>query len=198
MSDSSTSGFLAPANPPPDYDADLEDLFQAFAVGVTGLQGSMVRPKWQMNPGNMPDSSQNWISYGLLLQERQWDAYVSHDGTAAAGQGESTVSGSETWHCTYSFYGPNCQLYLSILRDAMSIGQNRDVFGAKKIKFIEFMEPVSLPVLLKDTWNRRVDLKGVFHRWVERTYSVRNLASADPSSMLDNEHYITPISVPHP
>lgn len=190
MSDSTAAGFLAPG-PPPNYDAELEDIFQAFAVGVTGLQGNLVRPKWQITVGNAPQQNQNWMSYGLALYARQWDAYVGHDPS-----GTSTVAGSEEWQCTFSCFGPNAQLYASILRDGMSIGQNRDIFEAVKMKFISFAEPVQLPVLLKDTWNRRVDLTGIFHRWVERTYAVRTLASA--SGSLDNEKYITPLSVPNP
>lgn len=191
--DSTTVGYLAPAPPGPEYDNDLQDIFQAFCVGVTGLDGTVVRPRYQPNPPNMLDQSVNWASIGAQVMERQWDAFVQHNPDAASGLGESTVSGSEIIHITFSFYGPLCQSYASILRDGMSVGQNRDQLTAKAIKFVEFMAPVTLPVLLKDTWNRRVDLKGVFNRWVQRTYSIRHLASA--SGTIDNERYITPWSV---
>jgi hypothetical protein len=29
------------------YDQELEDIFQAFIVGITSLQGQFVRPRWQ-------------------------------------------------------------------------------------------------------------------------------------------------------
>ena len=58
------------------------------------------------------------------------------------------------------------------------------------------------PVLLHETpealFDREiaVDLKGVFHRWVTRTYSVGHFASA--SGTIDNERYVTPFSVSNP
>lgn len=196
MTDTTVSGFITPGVVIPEYDADLEDIFQTAVCGITDMPGKWVRPKWQLNPGNMPDQAQNWIAYGLTLQKRQWDAAKVHDPNGAGGLGTDTVAGTEVWNLTCSFYGPNCNLYESIFRDGLSLSQNRDTLAAKKIKFIEFMEPVTLPVLLKDAWNRRIDLKGVFHRWVERTYAIRTIASA--TSTLDNERYVTPLSVPNP
>jgi hypothetical protein len=193
--DSSQSGYLSPGPLPPDYDANLEDIFQRMCCGITELDGQFVRPRWQVVPGNTPDQEQNWCAYGMTLMAGAWDAFVRHDPNTLGG-GSSTVERSEVLHVNFSFYGPNSQLYATLLRDGMSITQNRDVLAAQKIKFIEFMDPVTLPVLLKDTWNRRVDLKGVFHRWVTRTYSVGHFASA--SGTIDNERYVTPFSVSNP
>lgn len=189
--DSSQSGYLAPG-PPPAYDTALEDLFQAVCVGITSLPGNMVRPKWQPQPANSPDQSANWAAIGVEVKERQWDAYLEHDGNAASGTGETTLSGTEVLHVTFSFFGPGSQGNATILRDGMSITQNRDALSAQGVKFVEFMEPVNLPALLKDVWGRRVDLKAVFRRTVSRTYAIRNFASA--SGTIDNERYITPWS----
>lgn len=189
--DSSQSGYLAPG-PPPAYDTALEDIFQAVCVGISGLPGNMVRPKWQPQPANSPDQSANWAAVGVEIKARQWDAVQEHDPNAAGGDGESTISGNELLQVTFSFYGPGSQGFATILRDGMSVTQNRDALVAQGIKFVEFMEPVNLPALLKDSWGRRVDLKAHFTRIVQRTYSIRNFASA--SGTIDNERYITPWS----
>jgi hypothetical protein len=193
--DSTALGYLAPTNSP-DYDVELEDIFQGACVGISGLAGDKVRPKWQPNPPNAPDQNINWASVGVAISDRQWDAYQSHDPNAAAGAGESTLETTETLEVTFSFFGPQSMANATRMRDGMSITQNRDVLGNARIKFVEFREPVNVPSLLKDTWQRRVDLKGTFTRAVTRTYSVRHFASA--SGTIDNERYITPWSVSPP
>lgn len=191
--DSTQSGYLAPADPPPDYDAALEDIFQAACVGITGLSGDLVRPKWQAQPANAPDQATSWASVGIVIAERQWDSFQTHDPNAALGIGVSTVQGQENIEVTFSFFGPQSMAYATRMRDGMSVTQNRDALGAAGIKFVEYKPLVNLPALLKDTWQRRVDLKGIFNRWVVRTYSIRNFDSA--SGTIDNERYITPWSV---
>jgi hypothetical protein len=192
--DSTASGYLVPSSPPPDSDIDLEDIFHDLVVGIVGLTGDLVRPRWQTFPANTPDPQEvNWASFGVEIGARQWDAVVTHDPNANGNSGESSVAGSVTLRCNFSFYGINSQANLGLLRDGIALGQNRDVLESKGIKFIEWADPVNLPSLVKNSWARRVDLKGTFVRLVTRTYGVRNIASATVD--IDNERYHTIVNV---
>jgi hypothetical protein len=191
--DSSQAGYLAPLGTAPPYDTSLEDIFQAHCAGLTGLDGKWIRPRWQPNPPNQPPINQDWVALGVTLLKADWDSYQTHDPN---GNGQNVVSRSEVLQVNYSFYGPNCNGLAAMLRDGMSVTQNRDALTAVNIKFTEWLEPVTLPVLLKDVWNRRIDIKGIFTRRVTRRYAILNLVAA--SGTLDNEQYTTPLSVPNP
>lgn len=187
-------GYLRPSASP-DYDDPLENLFWSVIVGMTGLDGELVRPRWQVEAANMPDFGTNWAAFGVSLGARMWDAYQTHDPTIGS-EGANVVEGSERIDVLFSFYGPNRQHYLSLLRDGMSVTQNRDEMSAAKVKFQEFSQPTNLPVLLKNTWVKRADLPGVFNRWVRRVYPIRTLESAEIG--LNNERYITEVQVSPP
>lgn len=195
--DSSQAGYLAPSGASPPYDVLLENILQQHCSGLTGLDGQWVRPRWQPVPPNQPPFAQDWIALGVTLMSADWDAYQAHDPSGNGGAGENVVSRIEMIQTNYSFYGPNGQGLLARLRDGMSVTQNRDALDAVGIKFIEWQEPVTLPVLLKDMWNRRVDIKAVYRRVVTRRYPILNLLSAT-GALLDDEGLSTPLSVTNP
>lgn len=190
---SGSAGYLLP-DPGPLYDQDLEDLFQQVIVGITGLQGNLVRPRWQIDPPNLPPVSTDWCAFGVVVQERMWNAYQWWDNAGSA----YVVEGSEPIDVTFSFYGPNNQRNRRSFTDGIMLDQNREDLGAQKIKLIEFRDPVNLPALLKEQWGRRVDVKAVFHRWVTRTFPVQTLIGTSPPSGINNEKFVTPIVVNPP
>lgn len=170
--DSSQAGYLRPGTSPP-YDAALEDIFQGVIVGVTGLPGRLVRPKYQPDPPNHPGFDLDWCAFSVYVEPAMWNSHRT-----LLEDGSYLVQGQEVLRVTTSFYGPGRQAAERSWREGLQLEQNRDALVAQKIAFIEFAEPVNVPVLLKEQWVKKVDVKGTFHRWAERIYPVRSLNEA--------------------
>lgn len=186
--DSSTGGFVA-ALTADSYDQALDRVLQTAVVGIVGLAGSLVRPRWQPIEPNQPEHEVNWCAIGMTNVDSDAYAYKIHD---AAGTGTDLMEHDETLTVLASFYGPasmtNCQAF----RDGLQIDQNRETLRAAGIVLATINDTVPVPVLLAQKWLRRVDVSFTLRRRVQRTYPIRTLASA--SLGLDNEHYVTPIS----
>jgi len=176
--DSTAAGYLAPLTPDPKYDEALENIFHGLIHGITGIPKTLIRPRWQPDPPNQPDFQTDWVAFGVTVMQSDWDPYLEHDPTRASGAGTSIQEQGETLHILLSFYGPNYQANERRFRHGIHIEQNRDALIDEKIKFIELMEPVSLPALLKEKWVKRIDSKMVCRRWVSRSYPIRHFAGA--------------------
>lgn len=184
--DSSVQGYLAGAPEGTVYGSALEDLFHDAVVGITGLQGDLVRPRYQDDPPTWPQFDVDWCAFNVYVRPSLWNAFKT-----LRADGSYTIEGTEVLEVTVSFYGPNYQAVERSYRDGMQLGQNRDDLVAAGIGFIEFAEPVVVPVLMKEKWVKKVDIRGTFHRWAVRVYPVRTLLSAEgtirnqPSSASD-------------
>jgi hypothetical protein len=176
--DSSTGGFLVPSSTSPAEDADLEDVVQPILVGITGLTGSLVRPRWQVDPPAQPSPVTNWCAFGVTRSQGDITGSVVHDGSGDGGLGASTEQRHETLEILASFYGPAGQGYASLLRGGLGIAQNREALFLAGMGLIECSEITAAPALVNQNWLRRYDLTIRLRRRVDRTYPVRNLLSA--------------------
>jgi hypothetical protein len=183
MTDSSTGGYLIPSPVPAPLEGQaLLDFLQGVIVGVTGLDGTLVRPTWQSEPPNIPDAGVAWCAFRIT--ERPSDAfpYVKHN---ANGQGADALQRHETLHILCSFYdlgsGGQADYYAALLRDGLSIPQNREVLTLKNMGLVKTGEPVPVPIIVKTRWLYRVDLEVVIRRQIDRVYPVLNVTSAQGS-----------------
>lgn len=176
----------------PIYDAELEDVFQALVVGLTGLPGNMVRPRWQRDPPNAPSVSTDWAAIGLVLGAKQWDDYQLWD-QALPGY---VVEGSEELRLTASFYGPSGERLLRQFDNGLQVDFNRHTLDLLKIKYKGATAPVHLPALLKEQWGQRVDAIYTFSRWCRRVYPVGYIERANIS--IDNERFVEYITLVPP
>ena len=172
MADSTAAGYLRPGTSPP-YGNELEDVFQRAIVGITGIPGNMIRPKYQPSPANQPGFDVDWCAFSVYVEPRMWNPHK-----AVLPDGSYVVEGTEVLAVACSFYGPNYQALETSWRDGVHLGQNLDELVAQKIAFIEFDDPVVVPVLLKQQWVKKADVKATFHRWTSRTYPVLSLVDA--------------------
>lgn len=176
--DSSTGGFIPPAgSPAPLTDAALDALFQQLVVGVTGLAGDMVRPRWQPIVPKQPDPSTNWCAIGVT--DIAPDDYPSevHSG---AGNGSDTQSDHESITVIASFYGPNALANAKQLRSGLYVAQNRETLVAANINLIEAKRLVQAPDLVNEQWVKRWDMTIVFRRQSVYIYPILNILSAGP------------------
>lgn len=176
--DSSTGGFIPPApSPAPLADAALDALFQQLVVGITGLPGNMVRPRWQPVVPKQPDPPTNWCAIGVtLVQPDDYLSEIHGDG----GNGSDTQTDHESITVVASFYGPNAMANAKQLRSGLYVAQNRDTLAAAGLNLKEARQLTQAPDLVNEQWIRRWDLTIVFRRKSTYTYPILNILSVGP------------------
>jgi hypothetical protein len=177
-----SAGPLAPLSSVGDYDAAYVAFLQAFVVGLTALDPTLVRPRWQLSPPLQPDFSVDWASIGLLsetLSAQRADIHHDPDGAVnAPGDGTDIVERTMRDRIMMSFYGPNAWATAGFFVDGLAIEQNRWALQGASIALREIGPRLGVPELVNDQWLPRVDLTITFDRVVQRTYPVMNLLSA--------------------
>ena len=189
---SAEPGYLEPSASPV-YDDGLEDILQAAIVGITGLAGTLVRPRWQPEPPQQPDFAIDWCAFGLTDTEVDTFAYDKHD---PAGQGVNRVQRDEVLTVLHSFYGPNAHANCERLRDGFEVSQNRDFLRTNGITLIEVGKAQQLPALVKEKWVKRIDTTIQYRRRTSRTFQVLTITSAQ--GQIVTEEYTVPIVVTNP
>lgn len=176
--DSTTAGYLIPVSTPVVTDAQLDAIFQKFVVGVTGLPGSLVRPRWARVPAPVPaDPDTDWAALGVMPITADDNAYVQH--ITDVDNGIDVLIRHEVVEVLASFYGAHGQKNALLCRDALWIGNNRDMLAVQGIGFVDVGSVNPLPEQVNQQWLRRYDLSMRFRRVVERTYNVRDIASSE-------------------
>jgi len=191
---SATGGFLTPADPlAPEQDIDLDKLFQATTAGITGLAGSLVRPRWQPGSPKQPEASVNWCAISAMLIDPDAGPAIIHN---PASDGADGLIRHEDITVLASFYGPNGARYAAILRDGIGIHQNTEALSAYGIRFVDDGPIRQVPEFVNQQWIRRADISLRFRRKVSRTYPVQNVLSADIHLFDDTTHVDETIPVP--
>jgi hypothetical protein len=173
--DSSTGGFIPPASSPaPLVDAALDALLQQLVVGITGLPGNMVRPRWQPIVPQQPDPSTNWCAIGVIDIDADDFPAETH---ISAGNGSDAQSDHETLTVMASFYGPNGMGNAKMLRSGLYVLQNLDTLAANGMALREAKRIVTAPDFLNQQWIRRYDLTVILRRNSVYSYPILNLLS---------------------
>lgn len=181
--DSSTGGYLAPADAqPPPEDAVLDALFQQMVVGITGLPGSLVRPRWQPTVPKQPEASVNWCAIGVMDIDADAGPAIQH---VPDGDGHDTYQRHEALTLLCSFYGPNGMRYAAQMRDGVGFPQNGGMLQVNEMGLISVGRILARPDLVNETWVKRWDLEIKIRRRVVRTYAVLNLLSGKPELISD-------------
>lgn len=183
VNNSATGGYITPnAGPPtPLEDAALENFFQAVIVGLTGLPGNMVFPRWQATPPLIPPITSAWASVGIIEAPADTYAYEIHDPAANGGAGQSYLARNEQLGVLCSFYGPSARGLAGVVRDGLQIGQNREALQLAGMTMTDCGDTLSVPALINNQWYSRIDMTVRFRRAVVRTYPILNLLSASIS-----------------
>ncbi|ALD93470.1 hypothetical protein CR3_4288 [Cupriavidus gilardii CR3] len=182
--DSSTGGYLSPAvaSPPLEDDA-LDDLLHDLVAGVTGLPGSLVRPRWQPTVPKQPEPSVNWCAIGVTVQTNDASPAIKHDPT---GDGSDVYQRHQDIELLCTFYGPAAKGYAQMLVDGLAIPQNSEQLGLNDMKFVSAGTIRAAPDLVNQQWVRRYDVTVALRRKITRTYPVLNLLSAQVKTETDS------------
>lgn len=183
--DSSTGGPLAPApTPAPLEGKDLDRFLQQFVVGITGMTPTAVRPRWQLEPPNTPELPDSWAAVGV--HDRRADTFAT-ERHRATGDGENIVFRQEFLDVLVSFYGPDAGQNAALLRDGLSVAQNREALTNANISLTSTGDVLRAPTLVGSRWQNRCDITLYLARAVLRVYPVLSLASAHGTIITDND-----------
>lgn len=169
---------------------------QQFFVSITLLPGNLFFPRWQPEPPNLPDYGTDWAAFGITSRDADKFAFFRH---VPAVVGPPAVAGYDEFQrhefleILVSFYGPEADSFAATLRDGMQIRQNLDYLTAQNMQLINSGDLITVPELVKERWLYRVDLPVKLRRQIVRQVPILDLLGADIT--LDNEHYLTDITV---
>jgi len=181
--DSSTGGFLPGTGVLALADDALDDLLQATVAGITGIDGSLVRPRWQPVVPKQPEPGTDWCAIGITQFNPMDYPSEVHDGT---GDGSTTLTHWEEFTLLASLYGPHGNGNARCLRDGLYLAQNREAVAAQGIDLVSVDQILAVPDLVNEQWVKRYDVPIRMRASAVRLYPILNLLSADDSIVTDN------------
>lgn len=181
---SATGGFLYPTTPTAPNDQELEDILQPWIVGLSGLDGSLVRPLQQEDPPPRPPREVTWISLGVKSHRRDWSAFNHHvsflqnkeDGSQTRVSYDEQYRNEEL-EIILSCYGPTADATSAALWNNAQVAQNREYLYLHSLFFTSVEDPITVSEKIKQKWLRRVDLRIRLRRGVSLRYPVLDLES---------------------
>jgi hypothetical protein len=153
-------------------------------VGLTGLPGNMVRPRWQPTVPKQPDPSVNWCAIGVTNSDPDANPTIVHSPT---GEGSDMLLRHEVLTVLASFYGPNASANAAQARDGLFISQNHAMLTAYSMGLVSVGPKRPAPELVNQQWVRRFDFEIFIRRQIVRTYNVLNILSAQATLEAETE-----------
>lgn len=177
---SATGGPLVPASSPAPLEGlELNQFLAQLVAGVTNLDPTLVRPRYQAEPPVIPAVGTAWCAVGSQNRRSETFAYIKHN---ADGNGSDELQRSEELDVLCSFYDLGttgiADYYAAILRDGLEIEQNQEVLRLVGMQLVAPpSEARAIPTLLHQRWRYRVDAMFQIRRRVRRRYPVLTLLS---------------------
>ena len=172
---SASGGALTPHGPDILDGQALNDFFQGWLVGITGIPGNLFRPRWQPEPPNIPVEGITWAAFGITARKSDVFAAEFPD---PSNPGYNVMRRHQILSILVSFYGPDAAMYADILNDGLQITQNLEVLSLNSMGMIETGDCTTVPELVKQKWLLRVDLPLRIRRQLVRNYSAETILSA--------------------
>ena len=165
-------------SPAPFEGLQLLQFLQQWIVGVSGLPPTLVRPRWQAEPPNIPPAGDSWAAFGVVRRPSDEYPYSGWDPSTST----YLLWRQETVEMLTSFYDTGstgwADYHASILRDGAAIAQNREPLTLAGFGLVRCGDLVTVPSLLKLRWLYRVDLEVTLRRQITRQYPVETLVAA--------------------
>lgn len=191
---SASGGYLAPSTSDAVEGDPLDDIIQDLVKGITGLTGSLVRPRWQPNPPPEPPVATNWCAIGVTRELPESNASTRHWADRPDGVGHDELVEHSVLEITASFYGPGARNLSAIFRNGLRVSQNREKLFLAHMGFVDVDPPLHVPDLLNQVWRDHVDQPFRLRRAMTRTYPVENLLEATGQIHSDRGGSDTPLT----
>ncbi len=167
---SASGGYLNPTK----QTLNVQQFIQTVIAGISGIDGKLVRPKWQPDPPIQPANTVNWIAFSIVDSPADANAYVGMDS-----EGVETLQRQEYLTINCSIYGPDCYDISGTLRDGFQIQQNLAALQAAKMGFIGVGAPNRTPDLVNEKWIPRVEMPIQLVRMIQRFYPILPFVGAN-------------------
>jgi len=178
VTDSRFAGYLGPSvpGPYPLSDDAWEDFLHDVFAGITGLDPTLVRPRWQEEPPLRPDISVNWMAFGTTATRHDFVPVSYHidDG----GDGYDAMQQMEELDILCSFYGPNNEMIQSYFQRGLYVEQNLAVFRANAVGIVSTTGFTRAAEFFKERYWPRTDVTVTVRREVRYNYNIVNLLRA--------------------
>lgn len=193
---SATGGYLPSAPPLPIDDAALDAVLQSLVVGVTGLDGTMVRPRWQATVPKEPEVGVNWCAIGVATSDVDAGPWIAFDPVKFIG----LYWRHEEFEVLASFYGPASKTNAALLRDGLGIVQNLEALLPYAMRAIDNGPIRAVPDLVNQQWRKRQDMLVRFRRKIERTYAITTITTAqiviEDDTVIRDVIFVPPFATP--
>lgn len=176
---SATGGYLVET----ETALNVERFFHDVIMNLTGIDKTLVRPRWQPDEPTMPASGTDWVGFGVSDLDAPESGYIEENvaGTSA------TMKRQERYAVLCSFYGANARTNLRKMRDGLQVGQNREVLFANNFGYIGCSSATHAPELINDVWFDRYDITFEFVREASKAYNIQSITHASVYPIMDGE-----------
>lgn len=188
-----TAPYMQPASTTPlPNGLTLAQFIQTVMVGVSGLPGTLVRPKWQAAPPKQPDIETNWMAIGVESSTPDANAYIAENSSA-----QVISQRTERLEISCAIYGPSAFAIYGLIRDGFQIPNNLFVLSYANMGFVEVTEGRHVPDLVNERYIDRVVTSVVLRRLVQRIYPILSITSAAGGiyTVLGTEPYLLDFAV---
>lgn len=166
----------------------LDSILQAAVVLSTGLDGTLVRPRWQPVNPPYPPVGTDFCAIGVTTLDADTNtALLSKDSTT------SELHRHETLTVTASFYGHNAVMLAARLRDGLMMAVNRAPFEQYGIRLLRTQSVTRLATLINGTWQDRADLNFELRRHIIRSFALPTITAVE--GVVQTDKTSTPFSI---
>lgn len=147
----------------------LIQFIQSILVGVSGIAGEFVRPRWQPDPAKQPALTKDWIAFSITNLKKDFNAYID----------TTKFIRHEDLEIMCAVYGPNCQSIAEQILDGLQIPQNREALTAAGLGITAATDAMHMPDIVNERWIDKYEISIFMKREVNRAYSIGEIASAE-------------------
>ncbi|TXE22180.1 phage neck terminator protein [Serratia ureilytica] len=177
--DSTAPGYLIPESAGPAYDKALEIHLSEWICGVTGINVTLVYPRWTDPQRQIPKIGTTWCAFGITAQQQALnpaDVQISDD------RSEQWAWERVTVICC--FYGPEGAALAARFRAGIFIEQNNAELNRRSgLTLNDAGTLYNVPELINNQWVRRYDLTVTLSRKIVREYNIKSLIATSPTDI---------------